>query len=109
MTNESSDTSESDTSESDTSGLVVQLFIAGDSEQTRAVCERVREFVTTILRQPYRFDIIDVLEKPDVADGVGMLMTPTLFIHTAHSERRLVGDLSDVTKLELVLSAMGQN
>ncbi len=86
--------------------LVVQLFIAGDSENTRAVCRRVSGFVGAALKHPYRLDIVDIFERPDLADRVNILVTPTLVIHAAKSgaEQRLVGDLSDVSKLQLVLA-----
>lgn len=89
----------------------VQLFITGDSEQTRAVCKRVSASVETALSPPSRLEIIDVLDKPELADRTGIIVTPTLVIRppAAASERRLVGDLSDAAKLRLVLSDSGTN
>ena len=87
--------------------LVIQLYIAGDSEQNQAVCQRVAEFIEAALRAPYRLDIIDVLDQPDLADLAHVLVTPTLVVRTADSERRLVGDLSDAVRFQLVLSTVG--
>jgi circadian clock protein KaiB len=85
--------------------LIVQLFIAGDCENTRAVCRRVSDFAGSALKRPYRIDIIDVFEQPELADRVNVLVTPTLVIHALKSgaEQRLVGDLSDAAKLQLLL------
>ncbi|UHD15151.1 circadian clock KaiB family protein [Thiocapsa bogorovii] len=96
------------TSEAKTESLfVVQLFIAGDSEQTKAVRDRVIRFAEAALMKPHRVEIIDVLANPDVADIARILVTPTLVIRAPNTERRLVGDLSDVAKLQLVLTEDG--
>jgi circadian clock protein KaiB len=87
--------------------LLVELFVAGDSEQIKTVCKRVSDFAKAALKPPYRLAIIDVLENPALADRSRVLVTPTLVIHVGSAERRLVGDLSDFTKLELVLSDWG--
>jgi circadian clock protein KaiB len=86
------------------SECAVQLFITGDSDQTRAVCKRVSDFAATTLKQAQRIDIIDVLDEPGLADSANVFVTPTLVIRTPNWERRLVGDLSDVAKLERVLA-----
>lgn len=84
--------------------LLVQLFVAGDSEQTSQVRDRVVQFAETMLKQPNRVEVVDVFEHPDLADIARVLVTPTLIIHRGKKQRRLVGDLSDSSKLQLVLT-----
>jgi circadian clock protein KaiB len=91
-------------SEEKGAGLLVQLFLAGDSVQTRMVLERVEKLAASAFQPPYRIEVINVFEQPELADLANILVTPTLLIRTGTSERRLVGDLSDAAKLQLVLS-----
>ena len=40
-------------------------------------------------------EVVDVLERPDLAEAAGVLACPTLVLGTPSAERRVVGDFSD--------------
>jgi len=90
-----------------TTDLTLKLFVAGSPAQHETLARRVTTLLDAMLKVPYRFDVIDVLDKPDLADLAHILVTPTLVIRFDSVERRLVGDLSNLTKLQLVITDSG--
>ena len=55
------------------------------------------------MRGQYQLEIIDVLEQPQVAEDDKILATPTLIKQLPPPLRRVIGDLSDKTKVLLGL------
>jgi circadian clock protein KaiB len=43
----------------------------------------------------YAFEVVDVLERPDLADEDGIFATPALVRRSPEPVRKLIGDLSD--------------
>jgi hypothetical protein len=84
--------------------LKLELFVAGQATQLQVMTARVTELLDQVLQVPYEFKAIDVLEQPELADVAHILVTPTLVVRYKSKERRLVGDLSDLTKLQLVIA-----
>ncbi|MCG6940621.1 MAG: circadian clock protein KaiB [Thiohalocapsa sp.] len=85
-------------------GLRFLLYVAGAKETPEAAETRLRRLLAQTLTTPHEIEVIDVLEEPYRADEAGVLMTPTLVVRSGGCERRLVGDLSDLSRLRLVLS-----
>jgi len=83
--------------------LTLTLFIAGEPEHAEQLRERVTALLDKLLERPYQLRVIDVLEEPHLADLAHILITPTLLIQFDGSEQRLVGDLSNLTRLQLVI------
>jgi circadian clock protein KaiB len=84
--------------------LTLELFVAGKTTEVEDSVARIKVLLDQLLRTPYRLDVVDVLEKPDLADLAHILVTPTLVVRFDSSERRLVGDLSDLSRLQLVIA-----
>jgi circadian clock protein KaiB len=55
------------------------------------------------LDDEYELEVIDVLEKPQLAEDEKILATPTLIKKLPAPVRRLIGDLSDTEKVLLGL------
>ena len=87
--------------------LDLQLFIAGRQAEAAAVAERIDNLFQRLLKIPYALEVIDVLEAPQLADVAHVLVTPTLVVRLDGVERRLVGDLGDLTRLQLVIADAG--
>lgn len=47
----------------------------------------------------WRVEIIDVLDKPELAEKAGVIATPTLSYEHSARPRRIVGDLSDTRRV----------
>lgn len=50
----------------------------------------------------YELEIIDVLNRKEVAHSQGVTETPTLIKHCANNDVRLTGDLSDVARVRTI-------
>jgi circadian clock protein KaiB len=81
---------------------VLTLYIAGPSVRSeravaslRGICERL----------PGRCEltIVDVLERPQLAERHRILATPTVIRESPLPRRRIIGDLSDVAAVVLKL------
>jgi circadian clock protein KaiB len=82
---------------------LLRLFITGRTPKAekcianlQAVCERDLEGL-------YELEIIDVLERPQLAEDEKILATPTLIKKLPPPVRRLIGDLSDAERVLLGL------
>jgi circadian clock protein KaiB len=69
---------------------------------TRAV-ENINWLISEELAGMYEFEVVDVLERPDLADEDGIFATPALVRRSPLPIRKLIGDLSD---RDLVLSSL---
>ena len=58
----------------------------------KAICEKY-------LAGAYTLEVIDVYQHPEVAQKEQIIALPTLLKRGEGTERRLVGDLSDTTKV----------
>jgi circadian clock protein KaiB len=88
--------------------LQLTLYISGHPERVKRIQESVTGLLDHLLAQPYRLQVIDVLDHPDLADQAEILVTPTLLVTIEGTERRFVGDMSDLSPLQLVIQGAQQ-
>ena len=72
----------------------LRLFVAGDrgpSARARRELEGSVEFEGI----DWRVEVIDVLERPDLAEAMGIVATPVLVRVVPAPRRGIIGDLSD--------------
>lgn len=79
------------------------LFVAGDSPRGQTARANLERLCRAALGDSFEIEIIDVLERPELAEGDSVVATPTLIRREPAPVRRLVGDLSDDEK---VISAL---
>lgn len=71
-----------------------QLFVLGRTARTALVEQQLRRAVRH-LRGPVQIDVIDLTERPDLAEEHDIVATPMVMrLHPA-PQVRVVGDLSD--------------
>lgn len=76
--------------------FVLKLFIAGRTVRTEQAINNIREICERDLgTDEYELLVIDVLERPHLAEAEKILATPTLIKELPPPLRRVVGDLSD--------------
>lgn len=85
------------------SKTILKLYITGNTERTRRALANIREICDNDLAGHYEIIIVDVLERPQLAEDERILATPTLIRHLPMPLRRIVGDLSDSEKVLLGL------
>ncbi|TVR80763.1 MAG: circadian clock protein KaiB [Rhodospirillales bacterium] len=77
------------------SKYLLRLFIAGHTVRTERAIANIRRICDQDLDHQYELVVIDVLERPQLAEDQKILATPTLIKELPPPLRRVVGDLSD--------------
>jgi circadian clock protein KaiB len=92
----------------DTSGAansavyVLTLFVTGQSVRSQRAVANLRSLCEG-LGDSCELTVIDVLERPQVAEDEHILATPTVIRRRPLPLRRIIGDLSDSAKVLLWL------
>ena len=81
----------------------IELFITGDTARTARASSNLRRLCRAAGLDEDIVEIIDVIERPDLADHAGILATPTVIAYHSTSTRRVIGDLSDLRRLASAL------
>jgi len=84
--------------------FLLRLYVAGDSISSRRALEHVSLLRANVLPENWDVEVIDVLAEPQLAEDAGILATPTLSYEHPAGSRRIVGDLSDASR---ILSFLG--
>lgn len=79
--------------------LRLTLYVAGQTPRAERALMNLRRIITDELGMPFELDIVDVLERPDLAEEALILATPTLVKEAPPPARRLIGDLTDTQKV----------
>lgn len=91
----------------------LKLYVTGNSPRAERAIANLRRICEVELGGQYEMIVIDVLERPQLAEEEKILATPTLIKQLPPPLRRIIGDLSDTEKvlvgLELVQSTNAQN
>jgi circadian clock protein KaiB len=77
---------------------ILRLYIAGTSANARRA-ERQLVELKALIKADLKIEVIDVLERPELAEKAGILATPTLAYEHSERPRRIVGDLSDTKRV----------
>jgi circadian clock protein KaiB len=77
---------------------VLRLYIAGASATARRA-EKQLAAIQARVKPELKVEIIDVHERPELAERAGILATPTLTYEHSDRPRRIVGDLGDTTRV----------
>lgn len=81
----------------------LRLYVTGSTLLSDRAIENVEWFLREELGSGYTVEVIDVLERPDLAEEDGIFATPTLVRRSPAPPVKLIGDLSDH---ELLLSSL---
>lgn len=81
----------------------LRLYVTGSTLLSTRAIENIEGLIRDELRGLYACEVVDVLERPDLAEEDGIFATPTLVRRSPEPVRKLIGDLSD---RELVVSSL---
>lgn len=88
---------------------LLKLYVAGKTLRTEQAIRTIREICERDLAGFYELAVIDVLERPQLAENEKILATPTLVRELPPPLRRVVGDLSDKERVLIGLDlAVGE-
>lgn len=82
----------------------IKLYLTGQRKRSKKVIEDLEAFLEAECKGQYALEIIDVLEKPRLAEDAGILATPTVIKTAPSPKATVIGDLSNKEK---VLAALG--
>lgn len=77
---------------------VLTLFVTGESPRSQRAVANLRRLCEG-LGPGCELTIVDVLERPQLAEDNKILATPTLIRRRPLPLRRIIGDLSDVSRV----------
>ena len=77
----------------------LRLYIAGQTPKSQTVFENLKRICQEHLAGRYRIEVIDLLERPMLANGDQILAVPTLVRQLPAPIRRIIGDLSNTERV----------
>jgi circadian clock protein KaiB len=87
---------------------VLKLYITGQTIRSERAIANLRRICREELADRYELVIIDVLERPQLAENERIVATPTLVKTLPPPLRRVIGDLSDTDQVLLGLDIQVQ-
>jgi circadian clock protein KaiB len=79
--------------------FVLRLYVAGATARSRHALMRARRFCEIELKGDCELEVIDVYQQPILARDGQIVATPTLVKEFPKPVRRLIGDLTNMTRL----------
>ena len=76
----------------------LRLYIAGQTARSLAALANIKRICDEHLEGRYRIEVIDLIERPQLARGDQILALPTLVRRLPEPIRKLIGDLSDTER-----------
>ena len=77
----------------------LRLYVAGKTEKSVKALANLKRYCEEHLKGQYRIEVIDLLEKPQLAEGDQILAIPTLVRKVPEPIRKIIGDLSNEEKV----------
>lgn len=77
----------------------LKLYVTGRTPRSEMAISNLRRICEQMLVGGYELVIIDVLERPQLAESEKILATPTLVRDLPPPSRRIIGDLADVERV----------
>lgn len=77
----------------------LRLYVAGRTSKSVIALENLKRICEEHLQGKYSIEVIDLLEKPQLAEGDQILAIPTLVKKVPEPVRKIIGDLSNVEKV----------
>jgi circadian clock protein KaiB len=85
-----------------TTNFKLKLYITGQTMKSDLAIGNIHQIFED-LSIPFELTIIDVLERPDLAEQDKVLATPTLIKSSPLPIRRIIGDLSEQKSVKIGL------
>jgi len=82
----------------------LKLYVAGQTPKSLAALANLNKICREHLEGRYKLHVIDLVKKPQLAQGDQILAIPTLVRKLPVPIRKIIGDLSDLEKVVVVLN-----
>lgn len=77
----------------------LRLYIAGKTPKSVTALNNLKRYCEEHLKGKYQIEVIDLLEKPQLAEGDQIFAVPTLVRKVPVPMRKIIGDLSNEEKV----------
>ena len=78
---------------------LLRLYVAGMTPTAQRAVANIHEIAETHLAEKYEVEVIDLLERPGLAEGEQIFAVPTLVRKLPEPLRKIVGDLSNTEEV----------
>jgi circadian clock protein KaiB len=82
----------------DPPNYVLRLYIAGQTPRSLAAISNLHRICETHTETHFDVEVIDLLERPQLAEGDKIVAVPTLVRRLPEPIRKVIGDLSDTDR-----------
>ncbi len=82
---------------------VIKLYVTGQTARAESAIQNLRRICEQELNGRYELLVIDVLQRPQLAEDEKILATPTVVKELPAPIRRIIGDLSNSERVLLGL------
>lgn len=77
----------------------LKLYVAGKTPKSVTALKNLKKYCEVHLEGRYKIDVVDLLEKPQLAEGDQIFAVPTLVRKVPVPIRKIIGDLSNEEKV----------
>jgi circadian clock protein KaiB len=77
----------------------LRLYVAGETPRSVAALANLRRICEEHLAGKYSIEVIDLLERPQLAQGEQIVAIPTLERRLPEPVRKIIGDLSNTERV----------
>ena len=77
----------------------LRLYVAGNTQKSSTAIRNLERICDEHLGGEYRIEVIDLLKNPALARGDQILAIPTLVRRLPSPIRKIIGDLSDTSRV----------
>lgn len=77
----------------------LKLYVAGKTPKSITALSNLKKYCEEHLKGQYKIEIVDLLEKPQLAEGDQIFAVPTLVRKVPVPIRKIIGDLSNEEKV----------
>jgi circadian clock protein KaiB len=85
---------------------ILRLYIAGQTPRSVTALVNLKKICEEHLAGLYRIEVVDLLEKPQLAHGDQILAIPTLIRKLPTPMRKIIGDLSNTERVLIGLDLL---
>ena len=82
---------------------ILKLYVTGQTPRSRDAIAHLQRLCEQELQGSFEMTVIDVLDRPQLAEDEKILATPTVIKELPPPIRRIIGDLSDTERVLLGL------
>jgi circadian clock protein KaiB len=84
----------------------LRLYIAGKTAKSVSALANLKKYCEEYLKGQYTIEVIDLLVKPQLAEGDQIFAIPTLVRKVPEPIRKIIGDLSNEEKVLVGLNIL---